>query len=408
MSGEVPEGWSTTKLSERLNLVQESINQTSLSNLKRVSLYSLPGFDDNMTVARLAGEVIGSSKYRVPSNCVLFSKLNPRIPRVWRVRTSEPNAVCSTEFWPLIPIQGNIDLDYVCYYLSSSIVLENPLIKPASSTNSHQRVDRSSFERLPCNWPPLPEQKKIAAILSSVDEAIQATQAVLSQTRRVKQGLLQDLLTRGIGHTRFKQTEIGEIPEGWCLSRIEDFCDVRRGASPRPIRDPKWFSGSGPGWVRIADVTASDRYLRRTTQCLSALGAERSVRVGPGDLIMSIAATVGVPIVVDMDACVHDGFVVFRELQDHVQVEFLRYALEQAGEALARQGQTGTQKNVNTSIVGEMFVAVPPISEQRHIIKILQQVDSLVTLMTTNLDQLQQVKAGLLHDLLTGKVRVSP
>ncbi|MBK6578673.1 MAG: restriction endonuclease subunit S [Sandaracinaceae bacterium] len=64
-----------------------------------------------------------------------------------------------------------------------------------------------------CLLPPLPEQKKIAAILSSVDEAIQATQLVIDQTRRVKEGLLQDLLTRGLpGHTRFKQTEIGEIP----------------------------------------------------------------------------------------------------------------------------------------------------------------------------------------------------
>lgn len=256
--------------------------------------------------------------------------------------------------------------------------------------------------------PPLPEQKKIAAILSSVDEAIQATQAVIEQTRRVKQGLLQDLLTRGIGHTRFKQTEIGEIPEGWELSTVKDFCDVRRGASPRPIQDPKWFSASGPGWVRIADVTASDRYLRRTTQYLSPLGAEKSVRVSPGDLIMSIAATIGVPIVVDMDACVHDGFVVFRDLQSHVDVEFLRYTLEYGGEALARRGQTGTQKNVNTSIVGDMKVAIPPLIEQHRIVKVLQQADSQVTLMMNNRDQLLQLKSGLLQDLLTGKVRVSP
>ncbi len=68
--------------------------------------------------------------------------------------------------------------------------------------------------------PPLAEQKKIAAILSSVDEAIQATEAVIEQTRRVKDGLLQDLLTRGIGHTRFKQTEIGEIPESWEVRQL--------------------------------------------------------------------------------------------------------------------------------------------------------------------------------------------
>ncbi|MDZ7778956.1 MAG: restriction endonuclease subunit S [Gemmatimonadota bacterium] len=77
--------------------------------------------------------------------------------------------------------------------------------------------------------PPLPEQRKIAAILSSVDDAIAATRKVIEQTERVKQGLLQTLMTRGIGHTRFKQTEIGEIPEEWEVVTLEDVCEVRTG-----------------------------------------------------------------------------------------------------------------------------------------------------------------------------------
>ena len=79
----------------------------------------------------------------------------------------------------------------------------------------------------PLLLPPLPEQTKIAAILSSVDEAIAATQSVIDQTRKVKQGLLQDLLTRGIGHTRFKQTEIGEIPEAWEVKRLDSVVKLK-------------------------------------------------------------------------------------------------------------------------------------------------------------------------------------
>ena len=77
-----------------------------------------------------------------------------------------------------------------------------------------------SFSQIEIILPPIQEQKKIVAILCSVDDAIQATQAVIDQTRRVKQGLLQQLLTRGIGHTRFKQTEIGEIPQSWELTTL--------------------------------------------------------------------------------------------------------------------------------------------------------------------------------------------
>ena len=81
--------------------------------------------------------------------------------------------------------------------------------------------------------PPLPEQRKIAAILSSVDDAIEKTQAVIDQVQVVKRGLMQELLTRGLPgrHTRFKQTEIGKVPEEWAIVRIIDVADVDYGIS---------------------------------------------------------------------------------------------------------------------------------------------------------------------------------
>src|SRR5208337_5618771 len=94
------------------------------------------------------------------------------------------------------------------------------------------------------------------------------------------------------------------------FKRICDFAKVRRGASPRPIDDPKWFGGE-TGCVRIVDVTRSGRYLRSTEQYLSPIGVSRSVRVDKGDLIMSICATIGRPVIIDMPACIHDGFVQF-------------------------------------------------------------------------------------------------
>ena len=173
--------------------------------------------------------------------------------------------------------------------------------------------------------PPLPEQRKIAAIVSSVDDTIEKTQAVIDQMQVVKRGLMQELLTQGLPgqHTRFKQTELGEIPEDWSLATLSQVADVRRGASPRPIRNSKWFSNKGRGWVRITDVTRSDRFLRKTDQTLSQLGESRSVPVDPGDLVMSICATIGKPIIIGIPACIHDGFVVFKNLRRKVLRDFL-------------------------------------------------------------------------------------
>lgn len=92
------------------------------------------------------------------------------------------------------------------------------------------------------------------------------------------------------------------------IKKIGELAKVRRGASPRPIDDPKYFGGE-VGWVRIVDVSASRKYLQTTSQYVSPLGESLSVRVDKGDLIMSIAGTVGRPILIDIPACIHDGFV---------------------------------------------------------------------------------------------------
>ncbi len=88
--------------------------------------------------------------------------------------------------------------------------------------------------------PPLLEQKKIAEVLESVDEAIAKTEAVIAQTERVKQGLLQQLLTRGIGHTKFKQTDLGEIPESWEVGIVGDLGKIVTGKTPSTANADFW------------------------------------------------------------------------------------------------------------------------------------------------------------------------
>ena len=91
---------------------------------------------------------------------------------------------------------------------------------------------------------------------------------------------------------------IGEIPEGWKVKQIKRLSIVRRGASPRPIADPKYFDNEGEyAWVRIADVSASERYLENSTQTLSELGSSLSVKMQPDNIFLSIAGTVGKPII---------------------------------------------------------------------------------------------------------------
>ncbi len=180
---------------------------------------------------------------------------------------------------------------------------------------------------------------------------------------------------------------------------INDVAEVRRGASPRPIADPKFFGGS-VGWVRIVDVTGSNKYLRQTTQYLSALGEASSVRVDKGDLIMSICATIGKPVIVDMPACIHDGFVQFYDLKE-IDTEYLYYVLQLAERDFVAMGQMGTQANLNTDLVRRHEIFVPKRGEQKRIAKILANVDVLIEKTEALIEKYQAIKQGLMHDLFT-------
>ncbi len=181
--------------------------------------------------------------------------------------------------------------------------------------------------------------------------------------------------------------------------QIDEIAKVRRGASPRPIGDPKYFGGE-VGWVRISDVTRSSRFLRETEQYVSPLGESLSVRVNPGELIMSICGTLGRPIIVDMPACIHDGFVQFSSLRDADTV-YLYYALQHAESAFNGMGQPGTQTNLNTGLVGRHQIFAPKIEKQRRIAEILSTTDEAIEQTEALIAKCQQIKAGLMHDLFT-------
>jgi len=122
---------------------------------------------------------------------------------------------------------------------------------------------------------------------------------------------------------------------------------------------------------------------------------------------MSICATIGEPITVDMEACIHDGFVVFDQYQQRMKPEFLVFYLQWMQEYFRSQGQTGTQANLNTGIVGNAWIYLPPINEQDLIVNVLTQIDTRIDSEEAYLSKQMAIKKGLMQDLLTGRVRVN-
>ena len=189
--------------------------------------------------------------------------------------------------------------------------------------------------------------------------------------------------------------------------RIADVATVSRGASPRPIASPRWFSETSDiGWVRIADLGRSDGLtLKNTTQRLSSAGVARSRLLPPGTLIMSIAATVGRPIVTAIPACIHDGFVALEDLKG-VDQTYLLYSLKALEGELTLAGQTGSQANVNTDIVKALTIPVPPEPEQRAIADALRDTDRSIAALERLIVKKQAIRLGMMQQLLTGETRL--
>ena len=256
-------------------------------------------------------------------------------------------------------------------------------------------LNRYDAYECPVLTPPLKEQRQIAEILDTMDEAVQATQQVISKLTDMEHGLRQDLLN---GEPR-------ALRRGDRMRcRIGDFAEVQRGASPRPIDNPAWFTAQGPGWIRISDVTAAGDLLLRTRDKLSPAGVSRSRRVYPGDVIMSIAATIGVAIVVGIEACYHDGFVRIKH-DGSVVPEFLVMLLAHHKDDFIRSGQTGTQANINSTIVAETEVVLPSLEVQQEIVAATSDLRGAIRAEKELLRAFQETRAGLAADLLSRRVR---
>ena len=194
-------------------------------------------------------------------------------------------------------------------------------------------------------------------------------------------------------------------PPDWQVVPIGQLAAVTRGASPRPIDNPAWFDAeSSTGWLRIADVTAAGKYLLKTRQGLSAAGMAHSRFVRSGNLVMSICATVGRPIITAKDVCIHDGFVVFENLK--ADIEYFYYLLSGMETTWSERGQTGSQMNLNTDIIKAAAIPLPPPSQQRVIAEALSAIDDLLRGLEVLVRKKRAVKRAAMQQLLTSKTRL--
>lgn len=342
-----------------------------------------------------AGSV--DEKHMVRAGDLLFSWSATLTTRIW---DGSP-AVLNQHIFKVQEKQG-VDRGFLAHLIEWSI----PALALRSHGSTMKHIRKGVLSEFQVPVPPLPEQRKIAEILGSVDEAIQATQAVIDQTRRVKQGLLQELFTRGIGHTRFKQTEIGEIPESWEVCLLDQVATRGSGHTPSK-RYPEYWDG-GVKWVSLKDSSRLDElYISDTVSKISQLGIENSSAVEhpAGVVVLSRDAGVGKSAITTERMAVSQHFMAW-DCGPKLVNYFLYYLLQLWKPKFERIATGSTIKTIGLSYFKALRVPVPPVEEQLRISQALKSSDMSIFSYRDVAKSLQRVKSGLLSDLLSGKVRV--
>lgn len=186
--------------------------------------------------------------------------------------------------------------------------------------------------------------------------------------------------------------------EDWEQCKLGVLAEIVRGASPRPISDPKWFdNNSNVGWLRIADVTAQDGRIRYLDQKISELGQEKTRVIKTPHLLLSIAATVGKPVINYVPTGVHDGFLIF--LNPKFDILYTFWWLEMFREKWNKYGQPGSQVNLNSDLVKNQVINIPNEKEQEKISSFLEALDKIITLHQCKLEKLKLTKKALLQKL---------
>ena len=284
-----------------------------------------------------------------------------------------------------------------------------------------QNVSADKYANLWLPVPPLCEQQAIAAFLgretARIDALIARKQRLIELLDEKRHSIISYAVTKGLDpKAKMKNSGvewIGEIPEHWTVPPVASFCNIVRGASPRPAGDPEFFNGTDTPWITVAETTKdNEKYLTETSEHLTAEGRKRSRFLEVDTFILTNSgATLGVPKILRISGCINDGSVAFLNIDRRISKDFLYYYFtSQTADIRIRMNQGMGQPNLNTNIVSRMPVPCPPQNEQVLIAHYLDaacdRLQSQVKAIRDSIELMNEYRTALISAAVTGQIDV--
>ncbi|MFS1864676.1 restriction endonuclease subunit S [Vibrio breoganii] len=419
MSNLVPEGWQCVKLKNVCHTIY-----------RYPTFYGMETFESGVPVIR--GEHIGSSgnlSLKWGDYYFVSQEFSSKFPKTQLCEGDVVMAVrgtvgkfakvskqhLSAQISPnLIRLAPDSEVAEKGFFFHSLFPVKESLLKDCVSATGVPALNGKDIADANLLLPPLPEQKKIAAILTSVDEVIEKTQAQIDKLKDLKVGMMQELLTRGVGvdgkpHTEFKDSPVGRIPKGWEVVSVGSLVDV---IDPQPDHRTPPEVENGIPYVGLGDIDKSGVINFSGARKVSQAAFEKQCKsfdLHKGAFVFGKIGTIGNPSILPEQRfyCLSANVV----LITGVNYEVLRYIFQVftsgiINEQIAQQTNTTSQPALGIKKVRDFLVPLPTHSEMKSLVNALSSIDKRLTVVKTKLDKLKSSKKALMQDLLTGKVRV--
>lgn len=243
------------------------------------------------------------------------------------------------------------------------------------------------------------ETQKIADYFHHLDNLITLHQRKYEKFSNVKKSMLEKMFPKNgsnVPEIRFKG-----FTEAWKQRKFSDLVQIERGGSPRPIDNFITDSPDGLNWVKIGDAPAQGNRIIKTAEKIRPEGLSKTREVHPGDLILSNSMSFGKPYIMGIYGCIHDGWLLIRDTNSIFDLTFLCHLLgtPQMLDKYRSLAAGSTVNNLNKELVGNTFVTIPKIDEQRVLGQYLEHLDHLITLHQRKLEKLQNIKKSMLEKM---------
>ena len=199
-----------------------------------------------------------------------------------------------------------------------------------------------------------------------------------------------------------------DIPDDWSVITLGNYAQIFRGGSPRPIQAFLTTSDKGVNWIKIGDVGEEDKFIKSTEEKIVPEGVSRSRMVFRGDLILSNSMSYGRPYIMNIEGCIHDGWLVIQKYDRVFDRDYLYYALSSGltmKQYVAMAAGSSVQ-NLNKEKVSKIVLPCPRISEQKSIAEVLSDIDTLIIDLKKLIRKKKDIRQGTMQMLVTGKKRL--